>query len=204
MVAHNPLHRSGRAGLPHPAPVLGDDATLTYPRECLLHALPALGPAQGALLRVPFGRSPSLHLLRTRRNGLVRGLPRYYGTVRLPLSVHHRRVSLDFPMRPAAPSSAGGQGISRVPYRLRACMRGVSDRAGSRGVLRYRQPGGGLPHLLTASAPRSDLSRLNGRPARSPVNASPPPCGRSRHDSGPLWLAKPSTCETFIHYNLPA
>jgi hypothetical protein len=26
MIAHNPLHRSGRAALPHPAPALGDDA----------------------------------------------------------------------------------------------------------------------------------------------------------------------------------
>src|SRR5579864_5885182 len=26
MIAHNPLHRSGLAGLPHPAPALGDDA----------------------------------------------------------------------------------------------------------------------------------------------------------------------------------
>src|SRR5437867_8236802 len=26
MVTHNPLHRSGRAALPHPAPALGDDA----------------------------------------------------------------------------------------------------------------------------------------------------------------------------------
>ena len=26
MVAHGPLHRTGRAGLPHPAPTLGDDA----------------------------------------------------------------------------------------------------------------------------------------------------------------------------------
>ena len=26
MIAHDPLHRSGRAALPHPAPTLGDDA----------------------------------------------------------------------------------------------------------------------------------------------------------------------------------
>src|SRR6266481_4995272 len=26
MITHDPLHRSGRAGLPHPAPTLGDDA----------------------------------------------------------------------------------------------------------------------------------------------------------------------------------
>ena len=26
MIAYDPLHRSGRAALPHPAPALGDDA----------------------------------------------------------------------------------------------------------------------------------------------------------------------------------
>jgi len=26
MIAHDPLHRSGRAELPHPAPTLGEDA----------------------------------------------------------------------------------------------------------------------------------------------------------------------------------
>jgi len=94
--------------------------------------------------------------------------------------------------------------ISRVPRRLLPCMRGVSDRAGSQPVSRERPDGCGLPLLLTASAPRSGLSRLNGQPALSPVNASPRPCGSSRHDSGPLWFATPSTCETCIHYNLPA
>lgn len=96
------------------------------------------------------------------------------------------------------------QGISRVPCRLLPYMPGVSDCARSRRVSRYRRAGCGLPHLLTASAPRNSLSRLNTRPARSPVNASPRPCGSSRHDSGPLGLAKPLTYETCIHYNLPA
>jgi hypothetical protein len=32
---------------------------------------------------------------------------------------------------------------------------------------------------------------LGTRPARSPVNASPPPSRTTPHDSGPVWLATP-------------
>jgi hypothetical protein len=55
-------------------------------------------------------------------------------------------------------------------------VHGVCDRAGLWYTSRYRCTGCGLPHLLTASASRSQcLTRLNTRPARSPVNASMPP-----------------------------
>ncbi len=40
------------------------------------------------------------------------------------------------------------------------------------------------------------LSRLNTRPARSPVNASPLPLRTTTHDSGPVWLATPLPCRT--------
>ncbi|WP_221624607.1 hypothetical protein, partial [Burkholderia sp. Bp8963] len=35
------------------------------------------------------------------------------------------------------------------------------------------------------------------------VNASPTPSQVHAHDSGPPWLARPSTYETFIHNTLP-
>ena len=121
---------------------------------------------------------------------LVRGFPRYYGPVRLPSSVHRRRTSLDFPTRPAAPSATGEAGISRLPRKVFPYVPGVCDRAGSRGALRYRRPECGLPRPPTASAPRSNLlSRLDTRPARTPVNASPPPSRATAHDSGPPWVA---------------
>jgi len=44
------------------------------------------------------------------------------------------------------------------------------------------------------------LSRLNTRPARTPVNASTTPLRASPHDSGPLWAANPLTYDSFIHY----
>ena len=44
------------------------------------------------------------------------------------------------------------------------------------------------------------LSRLDTRPARTPVNASTTPLRAPPHDSGPLWAANPLTCDSFIHY----
>ena len=96
----------------------------------------------------------------------------HYGPVRLPQTVHRRRVSLDFPTRPVGPSPAGSPRLSRFSREVCPSMLGVSDRAELRRVLRGRRVGCGLPLLLTASALRSKvLSRLNTRPAR-------PPCQR--------------------------
>jgi len=195
-VTQHPLHRSGRAALPHPALASGDDAKpfccLTYPLERTAHADPALSPEHVLLLQVPFGQRPSLRPLRCRSRGFVRGLRRYCGAVRLPLSVHRRRTSLDFPTRPAP---AGGQRISRFSREVFPYVLGVCDRAGSACLSRYRDSRCGLPLLLTASAPRRKvLSRLNTRPARTPVNASMLPSRTTPHDSGgPSWVAGPST-----------
>lgn len=41
-------------------------------------------------------------------------------------------------MRPAAPSSAGGRGLSRFPYKMFPCMSGASDRAEPAPLLRWR------------------------------------------------------------------
>ena len=177
MVAHNPLHGSGRAALP----------------------------------QVSLGQPPSLHRLRRRCSGFVRRLRRYYAAVRLPTSVHHRRVSLDFPMRSAFAIAADGRGTSRFPRRVFPYMRGVSDRAGFLGVLPERRLGYCLPLCSTASASRRAhclrngawISRLNTQPARAPVNASPSPLRAMTHDSGPVWEASPSPNGSFIHNTLP-
>ena len=155
-------------------------------------------------VQIPLDQAPSLRPFRGRLPGVVRGLRRYYGPVRLPVSVHHRRVSLDFPTRPATPSAAGGHGISRFSRGVLAYMPGVSDRAGFPGISRYRCPGCGLPLSPTASAPRRTcLSRLNTRPARSFVNASLLPSQAAAHDSRPMWVATPSSYDSFIHYTSP-
>src|SRR5208337_1206659 len=72
----------------------------SYPLQRTRHVAPALRPERVLLSRIPFGQAPSLHPLRLRLPGFVRGLLRYYGPVRLPVFVHHRRLSIDFSMRP--------------------------------------------------------------------------------------------------------
>src|SRR5947209_18023089 len=154
--------------------------------------------------RVPLGQSPSLHRLRRRLPGLVRRLHRYYETVRLPGFVHRRRASLDFPTRPAASSATGEPRTSRFSCEVFPYVHGVCDRAGPVRISRYRCAQWCLPTIPTASASRTKLlSRLNTRPARAPVNASAIPSRESPHDSGPLWVASPSTYDSFIHHTPP-
>jgi|SRR6266850_1774394 len=177
----------------------------SYRRESQWHPdSPAQCPVDASHTSIPLGQAPFLHPLRGRSVGVVRRLRRYYGPVRLPGSVHHRRASLDFPTRPAVPSSAGGPRISRFSRKVFPYMHGVSDRAGLQRVSRYRCAGCGLPPLLMASAPRRNiLSRLNTRPARTPVNASPLPSRATTHDSGPVRVANPLPYDSFIHYTSP-
>jgi hypothetical protein len=183
---------------------------LTYPLERAVHTVPALSPECVAFEQVPLGPTPSLHRLRSRSCGLVRRLHRYYGSVRLPISVHRRLRSFDCPTRSADPAIAEADGISRFPSKVHPYMRGVFDRAGSQSVLPLRRPECCLPPISRTSAPRSNpprggafISQLNTQPARSPVNASPSPLRTPMHDSGPVWLAKHSLYETSIHNTLP-
>src|SRR5439155_18390631 len=175
------------------------------PRERSERAPPARCPERVALARVPLGPPPSLHRLRGRLLGLVRRLPRYYGAVPLPALVHHRRVSLDCPLRSAAPSGPDERGFSRFPSAVRGYVRRVFDRAGSVSASRYRHCRRGLPLVSTASAPRSGslISRLHTRPVPPPVNASRSPLRALTHDSGPAWLATPSPHDFFIDCTAP-
>src|SRR5215207_5939356 len=76
--------------------------SVTYSFESAVRGIPALCPDRVVFDRVPLGQLPFLHHLLGRLLGVVRRLQRYYGAVRLPTTVHHRRTSLDFPMRPAS------------------------------------------------------------------------------------------------------
>jgi hypothetical protein len=93
------------------------------------HACPAQSPEHVTLGRLPLGQPPFLHRLLGLRLGLVRRLRRYYGSVRLPMTVHHRGASLDFPMRSVTPSVPDSHGLFRLPLKVLACMLGVLDRA---------------------------------------------------------------------------
>jgi hypothetical protein len=50
--------------------------------------------------------------------------------------------------------------------------------------------------------PRLRISRLNGWPSLSPVNASLAPSRAPPHDSVPGWFAIPFLCRTFINNSL--
>src|SRR5712691_3602835 len=183
---------------------------LPYPPQRTLHGGPVLCPVRVLPWRFPFSQTPLLHLLRhwcsglvSRSSNFVRGLRCYYGPVRLPATVHHRRASLDFTMRPRFPC-LGDRRISRFSRRLFPCMPGVSDLAGYRHAWPKWHNDCGLPHSIKGSASRTEfISRLNTLPAPTPVNASPNESLHSTHDSGPLWLARPLTYDSFIHCNLP-
>jgi hypothetical protein len=177
---------------------------LTYPLQRIGRVFPAGCPGRVLLGQVPFGQTASLHPLRHWLPSLVQGLRRYCRSVRLPRSVRHRRTSLDFPMRPSATVALGEPGISWFPREALPYVHRVSDRAGLWHTSRYCCIRWGLPHLLTASASRSDsLTRLNTRPARSLVNASTPPSRAAPHDSGPMWVATSHSYDSFIHYTSP-
>ncbi len=184
---------------------------LAYPLQRTGQDLPALSPEPVTLERLPLGQSPFLQRLLSLSPSLVRRPRRYYETVRLPVTVPHRGASLDFPTRSVTSFTDNG-GISRFPLKVLACMLRVSDRARSKSVSRSRRSQFCLPLSSTTSAPRSghrlrdggSISRLNGWPARTPVNASPSSLRTKVHDSKPVWIATPSLYETFIHNTLPA
>src|SRR5262249_14734179 len=71
---------------------------------------PALRPGCGLRQRVPLSRSPSLHRLRGRVvPGVVRRLPGYYATVRLPTGVHAGIAVCDLPRPTRRPIADGYQ-----------------------------------------------------------------------------------------------
>ena len=203
-VTQHPLRRSVRAELPHTAPGLGNDdqANTMQPVVSVSDRLShEPGSMSGTRCQQTnsLGPPPSLHHLRRRascRHGLVRQLLRYYAAVRFPASVAHRCTPIGFSMRSARGASQRAPedgGTSRFPNKVLACVRRVCDRAGSMGVSPKRRPRCDLRLVPTASAPQSAhalrrgacISRLNTRPARPPVNASPTPLRMCTHDSGP-------------------
>src|SRR5215468_1451481 len=80
----------------------------------------------------------------------------------------------------------------------------VFDHAGSSERSRITRSSVSPSTYRTASAPEMmPLSRLDGWPMRSPVNASPVPSRLPAHDSGSMWFAIPSSWWTFTSYFLP-
>ncbi len=109
-----------------------------------------------------------------------------------------------FSGRPASPSWAGTSGISRFPCKQFLHMLRVFDCAGPSHGSRLA-PCSVLPSASDNSVGvlKRLISQLNGWPVCTPVNASPVPLWAPAHDSGPVWLARPSPYGSFIHNSLP-
>jgi hypothetical protein len=133
--------------------------------------------------RIPLGPRPWLHRLRRGSLRLVRQLHSYYGGVRLPASVHHRLWFLAFPMRTAHCERPDAGPPGSRPRSVRTCQ-GLRPRRAVWALAILRPSV--LPSVSgTTSAPgKRVLSRLNGWPVRSPVNASLMPSRATAHDSG--------------------
>jgi len=92
MVAHDPLHRSGRAELPHPAPTLGENVQALIgirvadvgARKPELEVAPVAPPGQAAatdLLQVQMGNAGN--------SRLMRALARLMRRARIPLGARY-------------------------------------------------------------------------------------------------------------------
>jgi hypothetical protein len=117
--------------------------------------------------------------------------------------MHCRLASFEFTARTIAPSAMVDRGLSRFPCEELACVLGVLDRAGPVDLSRYQGVPYCLPLALTASASwMRTVSRLNIPAHMPPVNAWPAPLRTHTHHSGPMWIATPSSYETFTHCHL--
>ncbi len=177
---------------------------LSYLFQLTRRADPALSPGRVLLAQVSLGQTPSLHLLRRRCSGFVRRLLRYYGSVRLPVFVRHRLVSLDFPMRPE------NAGLRVNPGSLNFHTRCVPTCQGHRP---RRTPtklamalGRMLPSALCQGVGVLKLGVFRGSitwPIVPPVYASYTALRPCPQDSEPAWLARPSPYDSFIRCILP-
>src|SRR4029077_13878801 len=93
--------------------------------------------------------------------------------------------------------------ISRFPRKERLHMPGSLTTPGRPGA-RNDAPGFvAFHHMHGVGTQIRKLSRLNGWPTHPPVNASPRPSRATAHDSGPMWIANPSSQGTCTLYSLP-
>ena len=151
-----------------------------------------LSPSAGSLVPAPLGQPPFLHPLRGRRRTavVVRGFLRYYEAVRPPTSVHPRSCSFRIHRADLGCTLRGQMWDLPAPARsvsLRAWGLGPRGVAQSLAMTRLAVLPSACPYCVgTPDCFHHVISRLNGQPAGTPVNASPAPSRTHTHDSGPV------------------
>lgn len=125
---------------------------LTYTVQRTRRACPALCPGRVLLVHVPLSQSPSLHHLRCRCSGIVRRLRRYYGSVRLPLSVHHRGTTSGLPDTACGATRRQTEDLPVLARGVSAHARGLRPRRAA-PELAVALVGVVLSGRLTTSAP---------------------------------------------------
>src|SRR4029077_4124722 len=93
--------------------------------------------------------------------------------------------------------------ISRFPRKERLHMPGSLTTPGRPGARAVAPECVAFHHMHGVGTQNRKLSRLNGWPMRTPVNASQRPSRATAHDSGPMWIATPSSQGTCTLYSLP-
>jgi hypothetical protein len=145
-------------------------------------------------------------LARSRTRSSALGAPRrFYGPVRLPLAVHHRLVAPGLPdATRMAITRAGGVGISRFSRRKVLHVLRVFDCAGPAVISHSDARRVAFRSIGQRRRPGRLISQLDTEPMHAPVNASTTSSRAPPHDSGPSWVAGPSTLSSFILFFLPA
>ena len=184
--------------LPHTAPTSGRRpgalaCGLPHTSQSDQFAFPARCPGRSRLTGVSLGRTPSLHKLR-RLVVFVRSLHRYYGSVRLPNTVHTGITDLPSPAVPPVFTSGRCWGLSVLVHE-------TSRSPGSRDSARSdchspfaSQPILPPPWHHKSSTWKPFLSKLNS-PACAPLSTLRQPVTRTRRMTRGRggWLALPRT-----------
>ena len=163
------------------------------------------GPVPGTCFagRSPLGPRPWLHRLRDGSLRFVRRLRCYYDGVDFSGSCIIGFNSSSSRCGPGGVRPQAKPETSRFPRKELPHMPGSSTTPGRTGPRNNASVHVAFRVYDHVGTRNYLLSRLNGWPMHSPVNASSASSRIPTHDSGPMRFATPSSQRTFTAYSLP-